>query len=158
MAPTLFLVPGLWEGPGAYAPLQAWLEQSGFKVVVTSLLSTGTKYPGNPTMEQDIASIHADLEKTVDAAGSEGVVAVLHSAGGFIGSNAIEGLTIEARKAQQKTGGVRKIVFIAAGIAPEGSDQFGGPFIVDQVTCPPKWRPELPKILTMVRATEAASA
>ncbi|KAH8667035.1 Alpha/beta hydrolase fold-1 [Xylariales sp. PMI_506] len=132
MAPTLFLVPGLWEGPEAYAPLRSWLENSGFRVFTTSLLSTGTKYPGNPTMADDIAAIRSDLKAVVDAAGSEGVVAVLHSAGGFIGSNAMEGLTANLLEPQQKTGGVVKIIFITAGVAPEGSDQFGGPFIVDQ--------------------------
>ncbi|KAH8895277.1 alpha/beta-hydrolase [Thozetella sp. PMI_491] len=131
MSPVLFLVPGLWEGPRAYAPLKSSLEQSGLSVTITFLRSTGTRYPGNPTMADDIAGIQADLEKVVEAAGSNGVVVVLHSAGGFIGSNALRGLTIGSRKEQGKEGGVTKIVFIAAGVAPEGSDTFGGPFIVD---------------------------
>lgn len=135
MSPTFFIVPGLWEGPGAFGPLKALLEQSGSSVFTTSLPSTGTKYPGNPTMDQDIAAIRGDLERVVDRAGDEGVVVVLHSAGGFLGSNAMEGLSATIRKSQGKAGGVVKIVFIAAGIMPEGADQFGGPFILEQVSC-----------------------
>lgn len=85
-------------------------------------------------MRDDINNIRADLEKVVEEAGTEGVIAVMHSAGGFIGSSALQGLTSPARKQEGKDGGVSKIVFIAAGVAPEGHDKFGGPFIVEQVS------------------------
>jgi alpha-beta hydrolase superfamily lysophospholipase len=134
MPPSVFIVPGLWEGPTAYDPLRKVLHNQGFKTFATCLKSTGTKPPGNPTMRDDIDHIHADLEKVVEEAGSNGVIAIMHSAGGFIGSSALKGLVAPLRKEEGKVGGVVEIIFIAAGVAPEGSDQFGGPFIVNQVS------------------------
>ncbi|KAK9773074.1 putative Alpha/beta hydrolase fold-1 [Seiridium cardinale] len=132
MAPTVFIVPGLWEGPAAFEPLRDILRAHGLKTFATSLKSTGTRAPGNPTMSDDIEGIHADFEKVVEEAGADGVIAIMHSAGGFIGSGALKGLTAPAREYEGRLGGVRKIIFIAAGIAPEGSDRFGGPFIKEQ--------------------------
>lgn len=132
MPPTIFIVPGLWEGPGTYAPVRQVLESHGLQTFASRLQSTGTKPPGNPTMRDDIAHIRSDLERVVDEAGPDGVVAVFHSAGGFVGSSALEGLVAPERSAAGKVGGVRKIVFLAAGLAPEGVDTFGGPFIVEQ--------------------------
>ncbi|VUC21584.1 unnamed protein product [Clonostachys rosea] len=132
MPRTIFLVPGLWEGPGSYEPLVSSLKKIGFNTFVSSLKSTGTRSPANPTLKDDIAGIHEDLEKVVDEAGAEGVILFLHSAGGFIGSNAMEGLAASTRKSAGKAGGVVKIIFFSAGLAPEGSDTFGGPFILNQ--------------------------
>ncbi|KAK6212597.1 hypothetical protein LQW54_005183 [Pestalotiopsis sp. IQ-011] len=133
MAPTIFIVPGLPRGPGTYAPIRQVLESHSIKMFASRLQSTGTKPPGNPTMRDDIAHIRADLERVVDEAGPDGVVALFHSAGGFVGSSALlEGLVAPERSAAGKVGGVRKIVFLAAGLAPEGVDTFGGPFIVQQ--------------------------
>ncbi|KAK6084386.1 FAD binding domain-containing protein [Seiridium cupressi] len=132
MAPRVFIVPELWEGPAAFEHLRDILHAHGLKSFATSLKSTGTRAPGNPTMSDDIEGIHADLEKVVEEAGADGVIAIMHSAGGFIGSGALKGLTAPAREYEDKLGGVRKIIFIAAGIAPEGSDRFDGPFIKEQ--------------------------
>ncbi|KAK9415200.1 putative Alpha/beta hydrolase fold-1 [Seiridium unicorne] len=125
MAPTVFIVPGLWEGPAAFEHLRDILHAHGLKSFATSLKSTGTRAPGNPTMSDDIEGIHADLEKMVS-------LRSMHSAGGFIGSGALKGLTTSAREYEDKLGGIRKIIFIAAGFAPEGSDRVGGPFIKEQ--------------------------
>ncbi|KAH8203158.1 hypothetical protein TruAng_002679 [Truncatella angustata] len=132
MGPTIFIVPGLWEGPATYGPLRKVLHAQGLKTHATSLKSTGTKAPHNPSMRDDIDNIRAALKNVVEEAGADGVIAVMHSAGGFIGSSALQGLTLPARKDAKKVGGVLKIVFIAAGIAPEGSDKFGGSFIVER--------------------------
>jgi alpha-beta hydrolase superfamily lysophospholipase len=134
MPPTIFMVPGLWEGPASFEPLKNVLNSHGFETFATSLKSTGTKAPGNPTMSDDLAGIRADLENAVEGAGSQGVIVVAHSAGGFLGCSAMEGLTAPAWKLAGKEGGILKIVLIASGVAPEGHDQFGGPFIVEQVS------------------------
>jgi pimeloyl-ACP methyl ester carboxylesterase len=133
MMPTILIVPGLWEGPESFAPLISSLEQAGFPVVATALLSTGSKWPACPSMQDDINAIHARLQDTVEAAGAKGVIVVMHSAGGFIGSSAMRGLTRRARATAGKAGGIDKLVFLAAGLAPLDSDRFGGPFMVELV-------------------------
>lgn len=45
---------------------------------------------------------------------------VMHSVGGLLASNAIEGMGLEARAKQGKKGGVKKLVYLAAGLLPEG--------------------------------------
>lgn len=118
-------MPGLWEGPSVYEPQRNVLHEQGFKIFVTSLRSTGTKGPGNLTMRNDIKNIHTDLGKVVEAAAADAVIAIMHSAGCFVGSSALEELTVTAREQAGKSGGVIRNIFIAAGIAPEGYDRFG---------------------------------
>ncbi len=82
MAPTLFIVPGIWEGPVAYEPLTATLHSLGYSnAFTTSLVSTGrdSKSGPPPTMDDDSAAIAVDLNRVVDEAGSDGVIALLHS-------------------------------------------------------------------------------
>jgi len=56
------------------------------------------------------------------------MVLFLHSAGGFLGSAAIEGLSVDQRAKQGKNGGVKKLVFLSAGILPEGQRHASLPF------------------------------
>lgn len=133
MAPTIFIVPGLWEGPASFEPLAAALEARSFRTFISCLKSTGSRAPHNPTMDDDIKHLRHDLEMAIREAGSEGVMVLAHSAGGFLVSNAMDGLAASHHREQGKCGGVFMIVFLAAGIAPEGTEQFGGPFAVDKV-------------------------
>lgn len=48
------------------------------------------------------------------------VVLVMHSAGGFTGSQAIEGLSAEERKRKGEEGGIVKLVYLTAALIPEG--------------------------------------
>jgi hypothetical protein len=61
MAPTIFVVPGIYEGPSVFNPLKEKLEAKGYKVHVTRLLSTGTTSPGNKSMLDDAAFIGKEL-------------------------------------------------------------------------------------------------
>jgi hypothetical protein len=119
MAPTIIFVPGLWEGPTVFEKVTSILQSQGYTTQAASLVSTGTTSPGNPTMNDDIANIRSTISKVVEA--EQEVLLVLHSAGGFLGSAAFEGLTTKARKEKGMKGGVVKILFIAAGILPLGT-------------------------------------
>lgn len=127
MAPTILLVPGFWEGPTVYQQLTGLLQADGFCTEVAPLVSTGHKSPNNPTMKDDITAIRMRVAKLVEV-GQE-VVLVLHSAAGMLGSNAIEDLELSKRLAAGKKGGVTKIVFLAAGIGPEGLTHSSPPFV-----------------------------
>ncbi|WJG37278.1 Alpha/beta hydrolase fold-1 [Fusarium oxysporum Fo47] len=108
MAPTIFIVPGFYEAPRSS------------NLSPTASMDEASKHPN---MDDDIANIAKDLAPVVEEAGDEGVVAVMHSAGGFIGSGALKRLNSQARQDSGKAGGVKKIIFITAGVAPEGYEQ-----------------------------------
>lgn len=140
MAPWLFIVPGIYEGPGAFAPLVQSLRAAGYENIhTTQLVSTGCDINNKPlpTMGDDIAAIARDLTEVVDKAGSDGVVTLLHSAAGFLGSAAMKGLTAPARTAAgvrlPPGSGVRQIIFLAAGVMPEGAKHTPQPFMVFDV-------------------------
>ncbi|GLA63415.1 hypothetical protein AtubIFM54640_004562 [Aspergillus tubingensis] len=124
MAPTILFVPGFWEGPKVFTPVCDLLQADGFRTEVCTLPSTGTTSPGNPAMTDDIAAVRDHLTSIVQR--GEEVILVLHSAGGFLGSAAMEGLS----KSAVGQGGLVKIVFLAAAVFPEGHEHEDLPFAV----------------------------
>ena len=118
MPPTICFVPGFWLGPKPFTRVASLLQSQGFPTQILTLASTGSVSPGNPSMDDDIAAIRSKVSDLVSD-GKE-VVLVLHSAAGFLGSNAIEGLTNQARKEKGLEGGVSKIVFVSGAVLPEG--------------------------------------
>ena len=71
-------------------------------------------------MRDDVAYIGKRIQETIEAGEGQEVLLVLHSAGAFLGSMAIEGLSVDERRANGKNGGVVKMVFLAGAIWPEG--------------------------------------
>ncbi|KAI9645958.1 hypothetical protein NHQ30_005395 [Ciborinia camelliae] len=130
MSPTILFVPGFWEGPTVFQEVISLLQSTAFKTQVASLPSTGTVFPGNPDMNDDIAAVRTIVQELVD--GEEDILMVLHSGGGFIGTSAIEGLTAKARTEKGLKGGVAKLVFLAAAIFPEGFTHGPLPFQVTE--------------------------
>lgn len=149
-SPMVLLVPGFWEGPNVLQPLSAALSRAGITTVRTAALrSTGHGAPLVPTdppedtystrkytFGDDTAGVREAIRAAVEEAGSAGVVLFLHSVAGVVGCNALEGLDFGAwrRRGNGEGGGVRRIVFCAAGVAPVGFDGFGGPFTVEHVS------------------------
>lgn len=120
MAPTIIFIPAFWEGPTVFNQLAEKLKIAGFTTASASLASTGRKSPGNPTMIDDIASVRRTIAPIVDE--GKDVVLVAHSAGGFLSGAAIEGLEASKRKAAGKSGGVGKVVLLAADLLPGGME------------------------------------
>ncbi len=80
-------------------------------------------------MKDDENAIRAVTQKLVEEEEKE-VVLVMHSAGGFLGSAAIEGLSRQEREGKGKRrGGVTKLIFLCAGIAPVGHVHGDLPFM-----------------------------
>ena len=127
--PTILFVPGFWEGPAPFAQVSSLLQGYGFPTEVAVLPSTGKLSPGNPSMVDDIAAIRSAVTELVES-GKE-VIMVMHSAGGFLGSNAIQGLGIKARG--EARGGVTKLVFLAGAVFPEGFKHQPLPFFTIDV-------------------------
>lgn len=131
----IVFVPGLWEGPTVYTSIASTLQVSyGYTTTTIALVSTGTTSPGNPSLQDDVRGIRLVIEPLVEQ-GKE-LLLVLHSAGGFLGSNAIKGLTLKDRTGQGKKGGVQRLVFLAAGLAPEGYHHQPLPFFEYHVSLP----------------------
>ena len=135
MAPTIFIVPGFWEGPESFSDVSSQLSSAGHDVHVVKLPSTGTKSPGNPSMDDDIAAVRQDLQKLVEKEGD--IVLLLHSAGGFLGSNAMEGFSAKARKEKGLKGGVNGIVFLSGAVFPQGFKHGPLPFATVKVCSEP---------------------
>jgi len=136
MAPTILFVPGWWVGTTPFAHVSSLLQSQGYATETAVLPSTGTVSPGNPRMEDDIAAVRATVEKVIGD--GHDVLLVLHSAGGFLGSNAIEGLSAKARSEKGLKGGVVKIVFLAGAVFPEGFKHGPLPFAIAEggaLTC-----------------------
>lgn len=131
--PTLILIPGLWEGPTAFSKVLDLLStQHNYPATVIPLVSTGTESPQAQTFSADVAAIHDSVEKLAND--GEEIILTMHSAGAYIGSQSIQGLSLAERKAKGKTGGVRKLVYLAGGLLPEGSDHEPVPFF-ETVVC-----------------------
>ena len=125
MTPILAFVPGFWEGTEPFDHVRSLLSEE-FHTVICPLLSTGTTSPGNPTMADDIAAIRSSIESLITQ--EKEVVMVLHSAGGFLGSEAIEKLSAKARNSNGLKGGVVGIVFLTGAVFPEGFEHGDIPF------------------------------
>ena len=132
MAPTILFVPGFWEGPAPFSHVASLLQAQGYPTEIATLPSTGTISPNNPSIQDDILAIRSTVTKVVEK--GKHVVLVLHSAGGLLGSNAIEGLGLKARQEKQILGGVSKIVFLVGAIFPEGFKHAPLPFFTYEVS------------------------
>ena len=77
-------------------------------------------------MHDDIAAVHSKIAEVVNE--EKTITLVLHSAGGFLGSNAIQELDIKTRQQKGLKGGVSMIVFLAGGVLPEGFEHTSLPF------------------------------
>ena len=71
------------------------------------MITTGTTAADGLTVKDDTAAIARDLAATVEMAGVDGVIVFLHSAGGFLCSAAMQGLTATSMRAAGRNGGVR---------------------------------------------------
>ena len=116
--PTIIFVPGFWEGPTIFDTVASTLNAQGYDTAYAPIASTGHASPGNPTILDDIQQIRRVIEPHV-LAGQE-VVLVCHSSGGCMGSAAIKDLDYKTRRARGEKGGVVKLVFLTAGILPQG--------------------------------------
>ncbi|KAI8183532.1 FAD-dependent monooxygenase azaH [Colletotrichum sp. SAR 10_86] len=129
----IFIVPGLYESIATFGPLVDELKKAGYPSIhVGTIISGGTSSKREPrglTIADDTQGIRTELEPFVDRCGSDGVILVLHSAGGFIGAGAMKGLTQSAYEDEAKRGGIRQIVGITAAFLPVGFEHRPLPFM-----------------------------
>lgn len=124
----VLVVPGGWHSPVSYQKLRTALEQSGFNVHIPAHISMNGTRPPNGDLTRDTENTRALAEKLVGQ-GLE-VVAVLHSYGGQVGTNAFHGLGSQARKPDGLRGGVTNLIYMTASALPEGMSMMD---LVDQM-------------------------
>lgn len=123
--PTIVIIGGAFHTPKSYGKLASALEASGFEVHVPRLPTCNEARPPNADLTDDTALIRGYVESLIEAGRT--VVAIGHSYGGQVMTNALCGLGLEARSSQGLKGGVSKLVYMVGYALPEGmstSDKF----------------------------------
>lgn len=116
--PSVILVHGSWHTNEYFGPLRSLLEAKGYPTIAPLLPTTGGT-PGKVGLHEDAAVVRAEIKKLVDQ--GKDVILVMHSYGGLVGSQAVEGFGKASRKQHGLSGGVIHMAFITAFLLPEGS-------------------------------------
>lgn len=137
--PTILLIHGAWHTLAAYAQLIAIFERNGYPVIAPTLASGADTTPLNPA-EADIVLFSSAAQSLIDE-GKE-VIAIAHSYGGTVASEALCGKGVRQRKEQGLQGGIKMIVFVAAFVLEEGKSlEMNAPIDIvpwaEYKVCPP---------------------
>ncbi|KAI1641856.1 alpha/beta-hydrolase [Daldinia loculata] len=117
--PTIIIIHGGWHVPESYEDLITALELAGYEVHVPRLPSINQVRPPNADLSDDTALIRSYVESLVRAGRT--VVALTHSYGGQVGTNALYGLGLEARSSKGLKGGVSRLIYMTAYAGTEGT-------------------------------------
>lgn len=121
--PTLVLIAGAWHVPSSYSKLTNALKSAGYEVHVPSHPSANQIRPPNADLYTDTTLIRGYVESLVDAGRT--VIAIMHSYGGQVGTNALYGLGVDTRAQRGLAGGVSYLVYMCAFALPEGGSMIG---------------------------------
>jgi pimeloyl-ACP methyl ester carboxylesterase len=119
--PTIVFIHGSWHNPNHFKAVRAIFEKDGFPTECP-LQPTYNAKPAPPVLglEDDVKVIQALLTKLLDD-GKE-VIAVLHSYGGVLGSEAIrEEFDKKFRQEKGLPGGVLSLLYMCAFVIPIGT-------------------------------------
>ncbi|KAI1417266.1 hypothetical protein F5Y13DRAFT_202801 [Hypoxylon sp. FL1857] len=117
---TILIVHGGWHVPDSYNKLTRALRDAGFEVHIPRLPSLNGARPPNADLTTDTDLIRSYATSLVEA--GRAVAVLMHSYGGHVGTNAIYGLSKNARAAKGLSGegGVSHLIYMAASALPEG--------------------------------------
>ncbi|RAH81717.1 alpha/beta-hydrolase [Aspergillus japonicus CBS 114.51] len=117
-SPTIVLVHGAWHTPANYAPFITDLESRGFIVHCPHLPSCTNTSPPPATYQDDVTTVRNLVTGLVN--NGERVLMILHSYGGAIGTDAVQGLDLPTRAAQNLPGGIIHLLYLCAYIQLPG--------------------------------------
>ncbi|KAF2731454.1 alpha/beta-hydrolase [Polyplosphaeria fusca] len=115
--PTFLLIHGAWHTPHCWTRLTPLLTAAGHQVLAPQMPTSGSVPPVR-TWDADITTI-CDAVRSLAQQGRD-IVVVLHSNAGITGSTALHGFDKASCAAQGWSGGVVRIVYVAAFMVPEG--------------------------------------
>ena len=116
--PTIVLIHGAWHAPKTYSKLTSALESAGYEVYIPRLPSLSETRPPPADLATDTALVRSYVENLIDSGRT--VIALMHSYGGQVGSNALHGLGLESRSKAGLQGGVSNLIYLCAYALPEG--------------------------------------
>lgn len=127
--PTIVFAPGAWHTAGCFDVVRESLRSRGWSTEAVNNPSVGAEPP-----TKGLADDAERLRETLHRIAEEGkeIVLVVHSYGGLVGANAVEGLGYKQRQQQGKVGGVVMFVYLAAFVMPLGKnikEAVGGKFL-----------------------------
>lgn len=116
--PVIVLVHGAWHVPDSYEKLATALRSAGYEVHVPRLPSVNEARPPTSDLSADSELVRSLVENLAN--NGRTVVALMHSYGGQVGTNALHGLGSAARAEKGHPGGVSHLVYLCAYALPEG--------------------------------------
>ncbi|KAL8894999.1 MAG: hypothetical protein Q9207_008340 [Kuettlingeria erythrocarpa] len=108
---SVIIVPGFWGHPSSYDQVIAELKDNGYDANVVQLPSWGCE-PPTKTLLDDAEAVRSEVTQVIKAGHS--VIVVMHSAGGFIAPEGLQGLLAPDIAQSGGSGGVTSLVFMAA--------------------------------------------
>ena len=110
--PTILLIGGGWHPPLLYAKLTTALNAAGYEVNNPALPSVSAARPPTASLPEDVAHVRSAAQSLVDA--GKTVMALVHSYGGMVASDALSGLGLQNRRTESLPGGVSHIIYMTA--------------------------------------------
>ncbi|KAL2817577.1 alpha/beta-hydrolase [Aspergillus granulosus] len=124
--PTIILVHGAWHTPENYAGFTAALRARGFPVQCPLLPSCDKSRTSRGTFTDDVHTVRDLAVELADA--GERILIVMHSYGGAIGTDAVQGLafpysgkSLANRNEGERVGGVVHLLYLCAYILVSGT-------------------------------------
>lgn len=124
LKPVIVFVPGAFSRPSDYDLVSGPLREAGYDVhVVHHPSSPDILVHPTPSMYDDADNIHLLVETLADE--GKDIVMVMHSYGGLPGTQACEGMSRTERLRASKPGGIVRLLYVGAAVAPVGSSMAG---------------------------------
>lgn len=118
--PVIVVVPGAWSAPAAYRKLVEELEAASFSVKVPELPTNNGARPPNSSYESDVAVVREVVRPLVED--GKMVFMLMHSYGGAVGTEAVQGLALKDRQALNLPGGVVHLFYLSAYLLSKGQN------------------------------------
>jgi pimeloyl-ACP methyl ester carboxylesterase len=118
--PTIVIIHGAFHVPAHYDTLTYYLRAAGYEVHIPRLPSANEARPPNADLATDTQLIRTYVESLVEAGRT--VIALMHSYGGQVGTNALRELGRQSRRKSipGAVGGVSHLIYMAAYALSKG--------------------------------------
>ncbi|KAH7320624.1 Alpha/beta hydrolase fold-1 [Stachybotrys elegans] len=110
--PTILIVHGAWHTPKHYTKLTKVLGDMGYEVHCPIHPTVNEARPPTASLAEDTSNIRSYAEDLVNQ--GKNVVALMHSYGGQVGTNALYGLGTKERSEKGLPGGVSRLIYLSA--------------------------------------------
>ncbi|CAG7981076.1 unnamed protein product [Penicillium nalgiovense] len=119
--PSILVIHGAWHHPDFYATFCKAFEDLGYETICPRLPTCNDDAPPTKKLADDVSLIRRTAQSLLDS--GKTIIAVMHSYGGVVGTDALHGLAID------------QLIYMTAFVPPTGNSlagMFGGrlpPFI-----------------------------